>query len=165
MSTTDDYVYLSNYQDLTKPDWTRETSLAMTMEVAPNIGDRFAHEFKGWFVAPATTNYRFYMACNDHCHVKLDTTPGSTSNPVSVTYTDHWSYFREFYRNDDLSSTRKRISDWVALTAGEHYYIEAAGIDATWDDSFSVAVEIEQTAITGHQHSIKEVQEIAISTT
>jgi len=160
-----DYVYLNNYQDMTKPDWTRETSLGLTLEVSPNIGDRFAHEFTGWFVAPATTNYRFYMSCNDHCHVKLDTTAGSTSNPTMLTYTDQWSYFREYYRSDDLSSTRKRISDWVSLTAGEHYYIEAAGIDGNWDDSFSVAVEIEQTAIAGHQHAMKEVQEVGVSLT
>ena len=64
-----------------------------------------------------------------------------------------------------MSSTRKRISDWVSLTAGEHYYIEAAGIDGNWDDSFSVAVEIEQTAIAGHQHAMKEVQEVGVSLT
>jgi hypothetical protein len=72
LSTNSDWVYLSNYEDLTKPDWTRTESLAMTMESSPNIGDRFAHVYKGWFVPPASTRYRFYMSCDDHCQVKMD---------------------------------------------------------------------------------------------
>jgi hypothetical protein len=94
---TSDYVYLSNYQDLTKPDWTREYSLALTMESSPNMGDRFGHEFKGWFVAPATTNYRFYLACNDHCELSLDSTAGSTTNAEKIVYSNHWCEAREYW--------------------------------------------------------------------
>jgi hypothetical protein len=64
-----------------------------------------------------------------------------------------------------LSSSVKRISDWVQLSEGQNYYVEGAGIDTTNSDSFSVAVEIEQTAMTGHYHAMKEVQEIGVSVT
>jgi len=38
-------------------------------------------------------------------------------------------------------------------------------VDGNWEDSFSVAVEIEQSAIVGHHHSMKEVQEIGVNIT
>jgi hypothetical protein len=87
----------------------------MNMESSPNIGDRFGHEFKGWFVAPATTRYRFYMSCNDHCKLWMDNTAGSTSSLTLLTTSNSWSGFREYWRSDDLSSNVKRISDWVTL--------------------------------------------------
>jgi hypothetical protein len=60
-----DFVWFSSFDDLTKPDWTRDESLALQLEAPSGVGDRLAHEFKGWFVAPLTTNYKFYMACDD----------------------------------------------------------------------------------------------------
>lgn len=29
---------------------------------------------KGWFKAPATGNYRFYISCDDACRLHLDAT-------------------------------------------------------------------------------------------
>jgi len=37
----------------------------------------------------------------------------------------------------------KRISDWVDLVKGEHYYIETAAAEGAGGDHVSVAVEIE----------------------
>jgi hypothetical protein len=65
LASNNDYVSLTNYNDLTKPDWMRNMSLALTMESSTNLGDRFGHEYKGWFVPPATARYRFYMSCDD----------------------------------------------------------------------------------------------------
>ena len=31
--------------------------------------------YRGWFVPPATTNYRFYNSCDDHCALRLGTHP------------------------------------------------------------------------------------------
>ena len=64
-----------------------------------------------------------------------------------------------------MSSNVKRISDWVTLSEGQNYYVEGSGIEGTSNDHLSVAVEIEQTAVTGHYHAMKEVQEIGISVT
>jgi hypothetical protein len=90
-------VSLDNYADLTKPDWTRDMSLSMNLESMPNIGDRFAHEYKGWFVPPASSRYRFYLACDDGCHLKLDSTPGSNSSATDIAYTNRYSEFRDYY--------------------------------------------------------------------
>lgn len=56
-------------------DWNRfdeyETtdSLALSLESPYQVGDKLGNMFKGWFVAPATTNYRFYVACDDYCNI------------------------------------------------------------------------------------------------
>lgn len=74
------YVWINNYEDNLRPDWTRNESLALTMESPINIGDRILHEFKGWFVPPATTRYRFFMSCDDHCFLNMSLTAGSPEN-------------------------------------------------------------------------------------
>jgi hypothetical protein len=50
------------------------------MEAPYEIGNQYANIFKGWFVAPATTRYRFYIACDDICDLKLGNTPNSIEN-------------------------------------------------------------------------------------
>lgn len=165
LASNNDYVNLNNYADLAKPNWMKNMSLAMNLESSQNLGDRFAHEYKGWFIAPASTRYRFYMSCDAQCNVKLDTTPNSNSSATALTYTNRASYFREFYKDVDLGSNVKRISDWVTLSAGQPYFLQAAGYDGTGSDHFSVGLEIEQTAVTNHHHAIREVQEVGINVT
>ena len=53
-------------------------------------------------------------------------------------------------------------SAWLDLVEGQNYYIEAKHYNRFDDDSFSVAVEIEQTEIVGHHHAIKEIQKIGV---
>jgi len=40
-------------------------SLALTMEVPYAQGDYYGSVMEGWFIPPETTNYRFYIACDD----------------------------------------------------------------------------------------------------
>jgi hypothetical protein len=44
-----------------------EETLALSMENPYTEGDQLGNIYKGWFVAPATTNYKFYITCNDYC--------------------------------------------------------------------------------------------------
>jgi hypothetical protein len=48
------------------------------------------------------------------------------------------------------------------LVEGEHYYMEAWHLEGSGTDHFAAAVEIEQTAITGHHHAMKEIQYISV---
>ena len=53
------------------------------------------------------------------------------------------------------------MSAWYSLTEGENYYIEALTyVENESNDAFSVAVEIEQSSMTGHHHALKEIQKI-----
>jgi hypothetical protein len=37
-------------------------------------GNTDDNTFKGWFLAPETTKYRFYAACNDKCSLSFSQT-------------------------------------------------------------------------------------------
>lgn len=44
---------------------------------------------RGWFKAPASGNYRFYISCDDACNLNFDeTTPFDSSAPVEPTMTE-----------------------------------------------------------------------------
>ena len=45
------------------------------MQSPYNEDEFLGNTYKGWFVAPATTNYRFYIACDDYCDINLGNTP------------------------------------------------------------------------------------------
>jgi len=44
------------------------TELALALETPYyNEYNNMASKFKGWFIPPKTTNYRFYQACDEKC--------------------------------------------------------------------------------------------------
>ena len=47
------------------------------------------------------------------------------------------------------------------MKKGANYYLEASYAENAGGDHFSVAVEIEQSSIQGHHHSMKEIQELS----
>lgn len=125
------------------------TSLASTF----NLGDWVSSKYSGYFRAPATTNYRFYISCDDHCKFDMSTTDMATDSLTSLLYVTSYSDYKEWDKNDGAT----RISDWVALTEGEHYYFELMHTEGSSTDFVQVGVEIEQTTVTGHHHARKEV--------
>ena len=115
-----------------------------------NMGSRY----RGWFIAPATTNYRFYMSCDDRCTLKFNNVSDTSENPATIIedLSAAWTPRRHYYWPG-----KKQISDWHALTEGQAYYIEGLHYDYNGNNHFSVGVEIEQTAMAHHHHAIKEV--------
>jgi len=57
-------------------------SLNTNLESHRNVGDWLTHQFKGWFIPPATTRYRFYQSCDDNCRLIMADKPGTTDNHV-----------------------------------------------------------------------------------
>jgi hypothetical protein len=161
-SVDGDHVWIDYYDDLTKDYWVRKEALALTLETPKNVGDRLVHVFKGWFVAPATKRYRFYMTCDDDCSLKMDLTAGSTATKQELVKVIYASGFRDFWRTSDYTESNFRVSEWVDLVEGESYYIETSVAEGAGGDHLSTAVEIEQTDMTGHHHSFKEVQKLNI---
>ena len=132
------------------------------MQSPQNEADQSGSIYKGWFVAPATTNYRFYMTCDDYCSVSIGNSSMVSSEPTeilsnfaNVDHRDWWETRRSQY---------KRISEWISLTEGEHYFIEGKHLEGGGGDHFSVAVEIEQADTAGHHHAMKEVQYLSVYT-
>jgi hypothetical protein len=66
-----DKVKISTVNDTSVMDFVRNESLALTLSTPLDEGTNIGNVFKGWFIPPATTNYKFWMACDDHCILKL----------------------------------------------------------------------------------------------
>jgi len=108
--------------DLENPadDVTITHSLAMQYEGFNAHANYYVDHYYAWFLAPATTRYRFYSVCDDHCWVKLGLTPGSTADPTTLVDAERATDKRWSWAEDGTS----RVSDWVELTEGEQYYLE-----------------------------------------
>ncbi len=79
-----------------------------------NLGDYYGQILRGWFVPPVTARYRFYLACDDYCGLKLGATPNSITSATELLAVLGWSSYRDYYKADG----QKRISDWVTLSQG-----------------------------------------------
>lgn len=153
------WVYLSTYSQ-NDSDWVKNESLALNMEGLQDKAERYVTVRKAWFIAPATTNYRFLMACDDGCKLKFDQTAGRLGSETEILSASYSPYRSYHYK----SATQTRVSAWIPLVQGEAYYIQAEHVEYTSGDHLTVGVEIEQTAIPNHHHSRKEVQKLAVKT-
>lgn len=135
------------------------SSLATQFETRFNEGDNTANQFKGWFVPPATTNYRFYMACDDYCELRLGkAAPGTATDAEKILDVNSYSGYR-FYRKENGQTM---ISEWQALEKGVHYYIETDTQEGGGDDYFTLSVEIEKADTKNHHHTMKELVNLAL---
>jgi len=147
---------ITNYANLSYP---ADQSILTAFSTGKDEGNYHGNILKGWFVAPETTEYRFFMACDDNCRLFLGKEPNKGPEVVNNTekILEVWwaSNYREYFRVDGQT----RGSKWVNMTKGAHYYIETHHVEGGGGDHLNVAVEIKKTAATvvGHHHSLKEV--------
>lgn len=105
----------------------------------------------GYFRAPITGNYKFYMACDDTCRLSLSTvnlTPASASAIITISSP---TAFRSYL------TTVSRQSAWIPLTAGEYYYIKTEHIQGGGGEHLTVSVEIQGTNAVNHPNTVKEI--------
>ena len=96
-----DFVWISTIDDLTKTNWTRTDTLALNLETPVNIGDRYAQKLRGWFVAPATTRYKFYMACDDACKLSMNLVADKIDTKTELININSESNFRDYWKVSD----------------------------------------------------------------
>ena len=88
-----------------------------------NYDNRYGHVITGYFTAPASANYRFYVSSDDSSRLYLDTVPyDETSdavepNLVLIAYSGNRGWRNYFTQNEG------QISDWIPLEAGRSYLI------------------------------------------
>jgi hypothetical protein len=144
-------------QILTAPG---KESLLLHFDSPTNIGYKDSQKFEAWFVAPETTSYRFYVACDDTCQLLLDTTPDSiAAAAVIVESLTEYIPYRQSHKGPQ--------SAWIPLVAGQKYLLQGVQIEHSGNDHFQVGVEIQETANTAanHHHSMKETQVLSVRTT
>ena len=113
--------------------------LALHWEAPYTVGDNLGNLFQSWFIAPASTKYRFYMACDDECELWMSETPNDIAAKAQLLKSNGYSNHRQYWT---LDNGQTRASKWVTLTQGSKYYIEGRHVESNGDDHFTVAVEI-----------------------
>ena len=93
-------------------------TLMTQFESETNFYDRIGNRMKGWFIAPETTQYRFHLACDDHCNFAMGLDTSDPLNTTTLIETFAWKPVRGFHTLKD-----DPVSDWVNLTKGEAYFI------------------------------------------
>jgi hypothetical protein len=95
---------------------------------------------RGFIVAPKTTRYRFYMACDDYCQLNMALNSADPTNMTNVIANGGWTEHRDYIRN---RTGKTLVSDWISLTQGQSYAVEAKHIEGWGSDYMTVSVELE----------------------
>jgi N-acetylmuramoyl-L-alanine amidase CwlA len=113
--------------ELTEANITASTEfvemLALDLEAPQNVKDGWSgNVYTGYFKAPATAKYRFYVSCDDECSVRFSTVNKDPSAATKVYTSDGWTSYRSY-----LGGGRK-ITEWFNLNSAEYYYMEVKHI-------------------------------------
>jgi hypothetical protein len=81
----------------------------------------------------------------------------TAANKAAIANVTSYTTFRDYYANPN------QISSWISLTAGDYYYFEIDHLQGGGSEHVSVAVEIEQSAVSSHPNSVKEIQRLQIN--
>lgn len=101
----------------------------------------------GYFVPPADTGYKFLVECDDYCDLYLSQTNMDPSAAARLVQTDSWSTKGQWWNRDDLTH-----DDYIDLEAGLFYYIELRHSNPGGNGYAKVALEIEESPVTDHDH-------------
>ena len=115
----------------------------------------YSQQIDGYFVAPKSANYSFWVSGDDMASFELDTNDGSGMQRIAYLN----SYSTHFYGVDTQRSGN------VFLTEGERYEIRAKQSETRGSDHLRVAVEVMDPGVpaTFQYHRIGEKQRVLIA--
>ncbi|GAI29533.1 unnamed protein product, partial [marine sediment metagenome] len=106
----------------------------MSFEAPTNWEDNYGTRMQGFLYPPANGSYRFWIASDDNSELWLSTDV-NPANKSKIAYVPDWTEPYEW------SKFVSQHSDWIALAAGQKYYIEALQKEGTGDDNLAVTWE------------------------
>lgn len=124
------------------------------------------NSWDGYFKAPATGEYKFYISCDDACQLNFDSTnPLSSNLPFTPsTIAQRWwaGDWRDYFDPPSIDDDNQYISDWIMLTQDEYYKIDAYHTQGSGSAHFTVSVEFKSGGSPGHPMATKETQVFTI---
>jgi regulation of enolase protein 1 (concanavalin A-like superfamily) len=102
-------------------------------ETATGMADNYGARVSGWLHVPNTGDYTFWIATDDGSNLNLSTDE-DPANVQLIAQESGWSNPREW-------KTGEQMSDPIALTGGQLYYIEALHKEGGGGDNLAVAWE------------------------
>ena len=118
---------------------------------------KYMEVMEGWFLAPATGNFKFYMSCDDTCRLEFDATNyyysgGSVSYTTLIDVTSAMTYRNYMEKPGFYTSLIKRSAS-VSLTAGRYYKIRTQHRQNGGDAHMTLALEAEGAFTSGHPNA------------
>ncbi|MEM7513340.1 MAG: PA14 domain-containing protein, partial [Bacteroidota bacterium] len=111
------------------------TSTLSIFEIDPDMDDEYASRIRGYVCPPASGNYTFWIASDDHGELWLST-DDNPSNKRKIANVVGWTPYRTWdFRTGQESST-------IRLEAGQKYYIEALHKEGGGGDNLSVGWQL-----------------------
>lgn len=101
-------------------------------------GDRYGARIRTYLTAPKSGNYTFWIRGDDVTELWLSTSTDPEGLSL-IAYANRWT------ANFDTVGTQK--SDFIGLTAGESYYLEAYVMDVGGADSIAVGWDCPECGI------------------
>ena len=122
----------------------------------------------GWFKAPSTGNFKFYMSCDDECKLEFDSTnyygSGSSYSMSTILEQNSWMQFRSYLQNwgSHAKTTTEVKSSSYSLTEGRYYRIRGQHKNHSGSAHFTVSLLAENafTQVNGadHPNGQREIQ-------
>ena len=102
-----------------KPQLGHNVSTGFETIEGDNVMNRFGRRMSGWFKAPTTGQYRFYISCDDQCRLYLNSASpfiageSLTDRPVGdlIASRNSWSGWRDYWHEPDASNPHR--SEWI----------------------------------------------------
>ena len=96
------------------------TNLLGTLEGITNFGNNYGERIRGYFTAPVTGNYYFWVSASDSAQLWIsdDSEPVDNIERASVSPTNGGTAFRTW------NTQTNQQSKWLALVAGQNYFIQ-----------------------------------------
>lgn len=129
------------------------------LDIPGGFGDNYAQRVSGWFKAPTSGNYTFYVASDDDADVFLST-DSSAANKRVIAHENGWSQYQRYTTHADgnnqnpVDVAQKCSDTWqpdpanpvtpspyatgIPLAAGNLYYLEAVMHQGGGGDNLSV---------------------------
>lgn len=115
-----------------------EQALHETFEAPTDVCDNCASELVGWFKAPVSGAYSFWIASDDNGHLYFG---ASEDSSVKICEVPGWTSSRQWDKYPEQHSAT------LTLVSGEYYYMKAISNDGGGGDNLSVGVTLPDGSI------------------
>lgn len=141
--------------------------LAPTFEV---MDLNSSQPLSGWFKAPATGDYRFYVSCGSACTLNMNYTHPFDASSVQTDMPEMETIaYRESgttWRNHHYIEDDGHYSAWLALVEGEYYYMQGLTTQVmSVGVEFSSTIGVTESIVTGETCECETVTNSTTNTT
>ena len=106
-------------------------STLTSFETPTNWADNYGTRVRGYITAPATGNYRFWIASDDASELWLSTT-NSPANKQRIAWVIGWTNSRQWAKESNQGSAP------ISLVQGQRYYVEVLQKEGAAGDNLAV---------------------------